>query len=213
VFAVPEKKNKACISCHFSIYTYASDTHKIVCSDLGSTQTVTGNPQISQRATRKYEGYFLINLRFGITGRGVGLATPFWYQNVLRFKLHPAVLMPSLCCLWLVHCKFLKLVLQEKLPPPLDLCCRQRTKDVVGWARLRRGRYPRFTTNRNFYSPAATSIEAQILKIHSEQTTSSTNLALPQLDAPWIREHFDTEMGSLAPAFCAVMTKRRLIKK
>ena len=46
---------------------------------------------------------------------------------------------------------------------------------------------------------AATFIEAQNLKIHSEQTTSTTNLAPAQLDAAWIREHFDTKMEALAP--------------
>jgi len=46
---------------------------------------------------------------------------------------------------------------------------------------------------------AGFSIAALILKIHCEQSRSSTNRTLPQLDAYWVRGRSDTKMAALAP--------------
>jgi len=61
-----------------------------------------------------------------------------------------------------------------------------------------------FSTNKNLITErtsqlAGFSIAAHILKIHREQSRSSTNRTLPQLDAYRVRGRYDTKMAALAP--------------
>ena len=65
-----------------------------------------------------------------------------------------------------------------------------------------------FSTNKNLITECTSqlawfSIAAHILKIHCEQSRSSTNRTLPQLDAYWERGRSDTKMAALATSIAS----------
>ena len=73
-----------------------------------------------------------------------------------------------------------------------------------------------FFSNKNLITESTSQlagfyIAAHISKIHGEQSRSSTNRMLPQLDAYWVRGRSDTKMAALAPHPRLATPKHKLL--